>query len=75
MVLMDNQHDKIWKGGGVHSPPLQTAVDTGQFGKLQESERHGIPVSGTKIKLLPFKRFNDSKKPKKVNFENVNERS
>ena len=54
MVLMDNQLDKIWKReGGTQSPPLQTAVDTEKFRKLQESERYSIHVSGTKIvKLL-----------------------
>ena len=36
------------KEGGTQSPPLRTAVDTEQFGKLQESERYSIRVSGTK---------------------------
>jgi len=35
--------------GVTQSPPLQTAVDTEQFRNVQESERYGIHVSGTKI--------------------------
>ena len=41
-------------GGGYTVSPLQTAVDTEQFRKLQESERYGIHVSGTKKYLTEF---------------------
>ena len=54
MALMANQHDRIWKWGGGEtvSPPPQTAIDTEQFRNVQESERYGIHVSGTKILWL-----------------------
>ena len=38
--------------GVTQSPPLLTAIDTEQFRNVQESERYGIHVSGTKT-LLP----------------------
>ena len=47
MALMANQHEN---GEGVtQSPPLQTAVDTEQLRNIQESERYGTHLSGTKI--------------------------
>jgi len=57
MVLMPNQHDKIWKWGGEATvSPLQTAVHTEQFGKLQESEGKvdTSPVQ-KKIKIKGFR--------------------
>ena len=48
MVLMSNQHDKIWKEEGYTVSPLQTAVDTEQVRNVQDAETYGIQVSGTK---------------------------
>ena len=47
-IGLANQHDRIWKGG-TQSPPIQTAVYTEQFRKLQESGRYVIQVFGTKM--------------------------
>ena len=49
------------KRGGAQSPPLQTAIDTEQFRKLQESERYVIHVSSTKKVNCTFTLFFISK--------------